>query len=361
MEGSAPQVFGPAVYFDGLVARRRDVVLTAGDGLEIRAGDEVLATWTFDDLRRVASPPDRLVLRAITAAELARVEIWDSATWGALLPRCRNLDGPGAMREAGTLRIVAWSVGATVSLALVIAFLLPLLSDRLAAFVPRGVEQRIGAAVDLQIRHLFQAETCKAPDGQAALETLVGKLRAGSSRAGVGQSVEVWKTPMVNAVALPGGRIRVFDGLLASSRSVDEVAGVLAHEIGHVEHRDGLRNLIRSSGTGYLLGLFFGDIFGAGVLLGAGQHILDASYSREAETQADDHALRTLGTLGRPAKPMGEFLLRITGKQKDNPMSVLASHPASEDRLARLERSDTASGPQLLDETQWQALKNICR
>lgn len=360
MSVPASGIFGPAVYFDGQVARRRDVILEAGRGLVIRAGDEVLATWAFDDLRRVPSPPDRLLLHAVGAPELARLEIWDAATWGAVLPRCRNLDGPGALREASTLRIVGWSVAATVSLILVILYLVPLVSERLVGFVPLGVERRVGVAVDAQLRQIVRGPVCANPEGQAALETLVGKLR-GSESLQAGESVEVWKTPLINAVALPGGRIRIFDGLLQSARSVDEVAGVLAHEIGHVEHRDGMRQLIRSSGTGYLLGLFFGDVFGAGVLLGAGQHLLDASYSREAETDADDHALRTLGTLGRPAKPMGEFLLRITGRQKDNPMSVLASHPASEDRLARLERADTASGPELLDETQWQALKNICK
>jgi predicted Zn-dependent protease len=59
---------------------------------------------------------------------------------------------------------------------------------------------------------------------------------------------------------------------------------------------------------------------------------------------------------------MGRFLLRITGRQKDFPVPFLLSHPASEDRLAALiARRGPVTGPPLLSEAEWRALKRICR
>jgi hypothetical protein len=64
--------------------------------------------------------------------------------------------------------------------------------------------------------------------------------------------------------------------------------------------------------------------------------------------------------LGRPAKPTGELLLRVTGKEGKG-LSIISSHPLSEDRLARMSREDrAASGPPLLTSEEWRALKSIC-
>ena len=65
--------------------------------------------------------------------------------------------------------------------------------------------------------------------------------------------------------------------------------------------------------------------------------------------------------LGRPTKPMGELLFRVTGKQGDKGLSILASHPLTEDRLKRMSEADRPpSGPPLLTPEEWTALKAIC-
>jgi predicted Zn-dependent protease len=65
--------------------------------------------------------------------------------------------------------------------------------------------------------------------------------------------------------------------------------------------------------------------------------------------------------LGRSPKPMGELLYRITGKEGDHSLSILASHPLTEDRLERMKAEDRApSGPPLLTAKEWADLKAIC-
>ena len=164
-----------------------------------------------------------------------------------------------------------------------------------------------------------------------------------------------------NAFALPGGRVYVLSGLLAQAQSPDELAGVLAHEFGHVVRRDGLRRLIRDGGTSFLVGLMFGDVTGSGVVLMAGRIVLSASHTRAAEEEADAFAVTVMHRLGRPAAPMGALLQRISGPAPDGPPSILRDHPLPAERKTMLERDDAApSGPALLDEAEWKHLKRIC-
>ncbi|MCP6768804.1 M48 family metallopeptidase, partial [Klebsiella pneumoniae] len=73
---------------------------------------------------------------------------------------------------------------------------------------------------------------------------------------------EVLSSSIPNAFALPGGKIYLLDGLLQKAQSADEIAGVIAHELGHVRHRDNMRKVIQNGGTSFLIGILFGDITG---------------------------------------------------------------------------------------------------
>jgi Zn-dependent protease with chaperone function len=173
---------------------------------------------------------------------------------------------------------------------------------------------------------------------------------------------EVLDTPVPNAFALPGGRVYLFSGLLAKANDPDEIAGVMAHELGHVRHRDNTRNMIYSGGTSFLVGLLFGDVTGSGALVFASRSLITASYSREAEQNADNFSIDVMHKLGRPTKPMGDLIFRITGNQGDKALSILANHPLTEDRLKHLTEEDRpASGPPLLSAQEWTALKAVCK
>jgi len=218
----------------------------------------------------------------------------------------------------------------------------------------------MGDVADGQVKALFGNKTCSNAAGQAAFVKLVNTLR---EAAGLDPSIQtaVLATPVPNAFALPGGRVYLFNGLLAKAENPDEIAGVLAHELGHLRHRDGTRNLIYNGGTSFLIGLLFGDITGSGAVIFASRSLVTASYSREAEQNADNFSIDVMHRLGRPTKPMGELLFRVTGKQGDSSLSILASHPMTEDRLKRMsEENRPPSGPPLLSAEEWTSLKAIC-
>ncbi|QOZ27859.1 M48 family metallopeptidase [Bradyrhizobium sp. CCBAU 51753] len=350
-----------SVYFDGTSNRRRAVAPKLSDALEIREDGEVLARWAYADIRRADSPSGLLRLSCMTAPALARLEIRDETLAAKLVTLCRQLDDNLPNRK-GVAAIVGWSLAAAVSIVLVVLFGVPLAADRLTPLVPDSFERRLGDVAAAQVKVVFDGKPCDNAAGQAAFEKLVGALR---QSAGLDNSLQsgVLETSVANAFALPGGKVYLFDGLLAKAESPDEVAGILAHELGHLRHRDSMRELIHNGGTSFLIGLLFGDITGSGALIFASRSLVTSSYSRDAETNADSFAIETMHRLGRPAKPMGELMFRVTGKEAGKGLSIVSSHPLTEDRLARMSKADagaTLNGPPLLSAAEWQALKGIC-
>ena len=349
---------GSTTYFDGASSKRRTVILRLSDRLEIVEDGSALAAWAYDDIRGVDSPSGMLRLSCQTAPALARLEIRDTALAAELVSRCAKVNDNAPGRR-GVAVIVGWSLAAAASIVAIVLFGLPLAADRLTPLVPETFERRLGDVADAQVKGLFNARVCDNPAGQAAFVKLVTAIR---ESAGLDTSVQsgVLSSSVPNAFALPGGKVYLFNGLLAKAENADEIAGVLAHELGHLKHRDNLRGLIRDSGTSFLIGLLFGDITGSSVLIFGSRTLVTSSHSREAEQNADGFAIDVMHRLGRPAKPTGELLLRVTGKEGKG-LSIISSHPLSEDRLARMSREDRpASRPPLLTSAEWRSLKSIC-
>ncbi|MEY9879746.1 M48 family metallopeptidase [Bradyrhizobium sp. USDA 329] len=350
----------PTIFFDGVSSRRRRVMLTLGDSLEIAEDGEAPVRWAYADIRRADGPAGVLRLACTSASPLARLEIRDAAVAADVTARCLHLDEHRTTRR-GTAKIVGWSVAAAVSIVCVVLFGVPLAADRLAPLVPKPVERRIGDAAEVQMKTIFGRSVCEDAAGKAAYTKLVNRLR---DAAGLDDTMTagVLPTSVPNAFALPGGKVFVLKGLLDKAENPDELAGILAHELGHLKHHDNMRGLIYNGGTSFLIGLLFGDVTGSSAVIFASRSLVEASYSREAETGADTFAIEIMHKLGRSPKPAAELMFRITGKEGGSGLTtILASHPLTEDRLARMTKEDRpASGPPLLTDKEWQALKGIC-
>ena len=157
----------------------------------------------------------------------------------------RAQPGVGALQvERGgrgqTGRILAWSLAAVASIVLTVVFGVPLAAERLTPLVPLSFERRLGGVADNQVRAIFGGRTCTDAEGDAAFAKLVETLRQ-AGHVDMALPTEVLASPVPNAFALPGGRIYLLNGLLQKAESADEIAGVIAHEMGHVSHRDQTR------------------------------------------------------------------------------------------------------------------------
>lgn len=146
----------------------------------------------------------------------------------------------------------------------------------------------------------------------------------------------------VNAFAAPGGVVVVHSGLIQAAESPDEVAGVLAHEVQHVELRHSLRNMIHAIGWAALLTVVLGDVSAiAGVLI---HQAGTMRFSRELESEADMRGLEALHRAGLPAHGMVTFFRRLQ-REETGSVPLLSSHPATAERIARLESAIAARPP----------------
>ena len=252
-------------------------------------------------------------------------------------------------------------MAAILSIVLIVAYGMPLVAERLTPLIPLSFERRVGAMADNQVRLIFGGRTCSNALGQAAFAKLVETLRQ-ASRLDIPLQTEVVNSRVPNAFALPGGKIYLLNGLLQKAQNPDELGGVIAHEMGHVSHRDHMRMMIQRGGVSFLVGLLWGDITGSTAVVFVTRTLFEISYLREAEQNPDAFAIDTMHALGRSPAPMGELLFRITGAQEGRTVGILASHPLTENRRALMRREDwTPTGPELLSSGEWQALKTICQ
>ncbi len=115
-----------------------------------------------------------------------------------------------------------------------------------------------------------------------------------------------------NAFALPDGTVVVTDELVELSEHDEELLSVLLHEIGHVEHRHSLRQVISHSGLAILTVLITGDVNSAGSLILALPNVLmSSSYSRDHEWEADGYALAQMQKLGIPPSRFADFMEKL--------------------------------------------------
>lgn len=143
----------------------------------------------------------------------------------------------------------------------------------------------------------------------------------------------------VNAYALPGGIVVVNQGMIDEAQSAEELAGVLAHEVQHVERRHTLQQLISSAGWAAVLAVVLGDISAITAIV---LHQLgNLRHSRKLEAQADTDGMKALAKAGIPLDGMASLFRRLQAKSAskggDGP-ALLSSHPATQERIAELEQ-----------------------
>jgi Zn-dependent protease with chaperone function len=362
---------GPAIFFDGVTSARHQVqVELAPFVLKVcSAGGQILAEWPYGEIEAMSAPNGLLRIGRMRSAVLARLEVRDPQLAAAIDDLSVPIDRSGLTERRGRRKVVFWSVAATVSLVLVAVFGIPAVASRLTPLVPYALETKIGAAVDGQIRDMLGAKTsgdrfiCGTGEpeqsGRAAFDKLFDRLQQGASLP-IPLRIAVVRNADSNAITLPGGIVYVFRGLIDSAQNADEVAGVIAHELGHVAHRDGTRMLLQHGAMSFLFGMLLGDFVGGGAVIFVAKMILQTSYSREAEAAADAYAVGLMNAIGADGHALGTILMRIAGSSH-SPMKILLGHPESRERVVAI---NALAGPgpykPLLDAAEFGDLKKIC-
>lgn len=143
-----------------------------------------------------------------------------------------------------------------------------------------------------------------------------------------------------NAIALPGGAIIITDELIELADSNEEILAVLAHESGHVENRHSMQNILQSSLATLVVSTFTADVNFAGTAFaGIPVTLMQATYSRKLETEADDFAVELLKEHNISSSYLADMLVKLEeqhGNSNEAAFSLMSTHPVTSERVKRI-------------------------
>lgn len=237
----------------------------------------------------------------------------------------------------------------------------PYMGEEVAAAMPVEWERAAGEKIVTHISRDYGL--CAGEEGLGALAVLVSRLALSSGYDPDDFVARVLDASMINAFAAPGGQIMLTRGLLADAENGEEVAAVLAHEMAHAVLAHPTRAIGRALGYRLLFAALLGDATAAAAMAGqAGETLLNRSYSREAELEADRLALTLLDNAGIDSRGLVSFFERrqrsrlFVGPRGSDILSTHPSFPARIEQASRYQRPGSAA----LDNRTWQLLKGIC-
>jgi Zn-dependent protease with chaperone function len=273
----------------------------------------------------------------------------DGAAWDAFVRQ-----RPGAARESLVVRAQQSWRGVAVAALLLVGVAVgayrwgvPAVSRGVVAALPASADQTVGALAleGIEGRWLKPSALPAARREQlaAGFERLVQAAFPNPAERPVYTLRFHASTIGPNAFALPGGTIVLTDELVALMDGRDDaVLGVLAHELGHVRQRHGMRMVVQVSLIGAATSLALGDF--SSVLAAAPALLGQLAYSRDAEREADAESVRLMQAAGIRPDAMVEFFERVQ-RWKDSEEGrklgadidlgiAFSSHPADQERVA---------------------------
>jgi predicted Zn-dependent protease len=173
------------------------------------------------------------------------------------------------------------------------------------------------------------------------INSLGHELARLTARPGLAWRFRVVNTDAVNAFAVPGGFVYINRGLIERTANLSELAGVMAHEIGHVEHRHSVEQLERAQRANLgltvayiLMGRAPSGVERAAIDVGGGLYF--SSHSREAENEADATAVDLLVRAGIDPNGVPSFFQKLLNEQGGSRggLQWFSTHPTTQDRIS---------------------------
>lgn len=352
-----------ARFSDGRTAGSHDVeVEITKSGLVIHRSGNAPLTWPFPKLATAEPLSTHAIDALVTCPETPGATLFIP---GPKFARALAQLAPGLTAEAARWRnAIPWFRATLAVIAVAVLVWLADLSPAhfIANMLPQDVRQTMGRSVIASMT--AKRRVCDTKTGRTALNDLTTRLSKAAPN-GKHFNVVVVDWGLVNAFATPGENIVLTRGLLDQATSSDEVAGVLAHEMGHGIELHPETGLVRAMGLTAAAELLMGG--NSGALGNIGILLVQMSYSRGAESEADDHALEILRKAKVSAKGVANFFERMAKKRDGKSTStggleaMLSTHPGTEQRLAKILAQGGYASTPALEPAKWQALKSICQ
>lgn len=292
----------------------------------------------------------------------ARLEISDPDDWSILMQLMRNNI---YYKKSHKRRLSDRSYFALVCMALILGLVL------LAMPVWRLIDEPLYHIADKGLgqvayhEYVAKETVCDTKESKDVIQQLVTRL---DETIAEDLRVYIVDSPEDNAFALPDNQIIILSGLIHEAESSDEVAGVLAHEMGHIAKQHATKGFLRSYGLLTLI-----EVLSSGSGLSSIAVLGSFKFSRDDEREADLLGLEMLKNAGISSKGFSSFFARHVddkdGSEKsfydnfEQFLSYVSTHPDMEERLKQINAFDETTSYQTkpaLNKEQWNILKDAC-
>lgn len=366
----------PATYYDGITADTKQVLceiegVPPGGRICLRIPERrrEMASWRMADIKPIPGKRDELRLTHTNGRQGERL-VFEGREVSTEARKRLPVLAQHRRRERGRQsRVVALATAALASIIAVYFFGVPLVAQQIVGLIPPEAEIRFGDVVVDQVADALAEEggleICDPNPDSVANQAI--RRFADATTEGVDTpfdiDIQVVRNTIPNAFALPGGRAFYFSGLLEQTETPDEFAGVMAHEIGHVVHRHGMQSIVATAGTGLLVGFVLGDITGISVAAGVGSALINNSFSRDSEREADAFAAKAAQRVRFQPSAFAHMLARVSGDDSfTRAMALLSTHPLTEERRVNMQAFDAVDQtlPPAFSEAEWRAIRTMC-
>ncbi|MEN6375690.1 MAG: M48 family metallopeptidase [Smithella sp.] len=327
-------------YLDGKTGDKQPVEIQLLDaGLRISSQSGSVFLWTYQEIRQTQGFYGNEPVQLVRVGNIPEVLIIDNQEFLASLhhfvPKAAKRFHNPAFRGLRFRMILYATIGLIAVGFFTYVWGIPLLAVAVAPHVPLAWEKGMGqSALNILAP---EKSRCKDKALQQAIEEIVARLSPpGSSY--YDYKVFVVNSPIFNAVALPGGNIIVFSGLLKKTESPEYLAAVLAHEMQHIRNRHATRKIIEDSSTGLMLSAVSGDVTGS-MLYGMKitRTLATLSYSRRDEEEADAEGIKMMIAANLNPETMVSFFQIM--KEKNAGLKIpqyISTHPDMGQRISRI-------------------------
>ncbi len=361
--------FSHGYYFDGRSATKYPVTATVmGSGLQIAKENGEVVFWPYEQIRQTDRFHSGERVRLERGRPIAEILVLDDDGLLGMFQRVASETHP---RFRSPIRRSTWltlsllaGVGALMMVVALYLWGIPAFADAVASRVPVAWEEQLGEAVVEEVSPI--SRRCTDVERLKIIDQIVSRLKTGTPPTPYTFRITVLSGPIINAFAAPGGQIVLFQGLLAKTKTPEELAGVLAHEMQHVMQRHGTKALFRKQSMGVLISALSGNAGGLNSALHAAGTLGQLRYSRKDEEAADRDGMKMLQ--GAKVNPTGmvSFFRTLQKEEGEMPraLAYVSTHPPIKARIDALQQQAeqaTYAPVPLLPNYPWGEINKICR
>jgi Zn-dependent protease with chaperone function len=333
-------------YYDGRLALRQEVELSLEGGALTLKGEGIALSYPLEQV--IATEGVGSIRRTLRLPDSGSCDVADQE----FIAQLEGLQGRG--KRAALLhrweKSLPLALGALLLTGLVVLLFLrfgvPAMARQVAFKIPPAAESTMGRET-IAILDRLLLKPSKLDEARRKELTSLFKRVGGNSSTGSRLEFRSSEALGANAFALPSGIVILTDGMVELANSDDEIAAVLAHELGHVRQRHIMRHVLQNSVTALVVATLTGDITSITSLAATlPTAVVDATFSRQFEREADDAAVAWLKSAQVDPRRYAELLSRLQAqldtrsgdafKQRNPAHNYLSNHPDTGERIRRI-------------------------